>query len=54
MPYECLQDIAGFFHVAGDQWPTGAAFAVIMFLAALAITAAFQRLMTALRKGDTK
>lgn len=48
------ETIAGFFHVAGDQWPTGAAFAVIMFLAALAITAAFQRLMTALRKGDTK
>ena len=48
------ETIAGFFHVAGDQWPTGAAFAVIMFLAALAITTAFQRLMTALRKGDTK
>jgi len=48
------ETIAGFFHVAGDQWPTGAAFAVIMFLAALAITTAFQRLMTAQRKGDTK
>ncbi len=48
------ETIAGFFHVAGDQWPTGAAFAVIMFLAALLITAAFQRLMNALRKGDTK
>ena len=24
------ETIAGFFHVAGDQWPTGAAFAVIM------------------------
>lgn len=48
------ETIAGFFHVAGDEWPTGAAFAVIMFLAALAITAGFQRLMSALRKGDTK
>ncbi|WP_417724313.1 ABC transporter permease [Salipiger sp.] len=48
------ETIAGFFHVAGDQWPTGAAFATIMFLAALIITAAFQPLMNALRKGDTK
>ncbi|EPX76653.1 ABC transporter permease [Salipiger mucosus] len=48
------ETIAGFFHVAGDEWPTGAAFAVIMFLAALGISAAFQRLMSALRKGDTK
>ncbi|MDH5528542.1 MAG: ABC transporter permease, partial [Paracoccaceae bacterium] len=48
------ETIAGFFHVAGDQWPTGAAFATIMFLAALLITGAFQKLMKALRKGDTK
>jgi spermidine/putrescine transport system permease protein len=48
------ETIAGFFHVAGDQWPTGAAFATIMFLAALLITEAFQKLMKALRKGDTK
>lgn len=48
------ETIAGFFHVAGDQWPTGAAFATIMFLAALAITAVFQRLMYMLRKGDTR
>lgn len=48
------ETIAGFFHVAGDQWPTGAAFATIMFLAALVLTAVFQRLMTALRKGDSK
>ncbi|KUF10896.1 ABC transporter permease [Pseudoponticoccus marisrubri] len=46
------ETIAGFFHVAGDEWPTGAAFATIMFAAALVITAAFQRLMNALRKGD--
>ncbi len=47
------ETIAGFFHVAGTQWPTGAAFAIIMFLAALLITATFQRLMTMLRKGDS-
>ena len=43
------ETIAGFFHVAGDEWPTGAAFAVIMFLVALLITA-FSRLMKSLRK----
>ena len=48
------ETIAGFFHVAGDEWPTGAAFATIMFLAALAISGVFQRLMYMLRKGDTK
>ena len=48
------ETIAGFFHVAGDEWPTGAAFATIMFAAALAITATFQKLMNALRKGDKK
>ncbi|MDU8942937.1 ABC transporter permease [Ovoidimarina sediminis] len=48
------ETIAGFFHVAGDEWPTGAAFATIMFLAALAISAIFQRLMHMLRKGDTR
>lgn len=48
------ETIAGFFHVAGDEWPTGAAFATIMFVAALTITVVFQRLMNALRKGDTR
>jgi spermidine/putrescine transport system permease protein len=48
------ETIAGFFHVAGDQWPTGAAFATIMFLAALAISGVFQRLMRMLRKGDVR
>ena len=48
------ETIAGFFHVAGDEWPTGAAFATIMFLAALFITTAFQKLMKALRKGEPK
>ena len=48
------ETIAGFFHVAGDEWPTGAAFATIMFVAAMLLTGAFQKLMRALRKGDTK
>lgn len=48
------ETIAGFFHVAGDQWPTGAAFAVLMFVAALLITAAFQKLMSALRRGESR
>ncbi|MDF0601227.1 ABC transporter permease [Psychromarinibacter sp. C21-152] len=47
------ETIAGFFHVAGDEWPTGAAFATIMFLAALIITTVFQRLMKMLRKGES-
>ena len=47
------ETIAGFFHVAGDEWPTGAAFAVIMFIVALLITGVFQRLMKSLRKGDS-
>ncbi|WP_439524715.1 ABC transporter permease [Marivita sp.] len=48
------ETIAGFFHVAGDEWPTGAAFATIMFAAALVITFTFQKLMNALRKGEAK
>lgn len=48
------ETIAGFFHVAGDQWPTGAAFATIMFVAAMLLTVTFQKLMYSLRKGDTK
>ncbi|MDP5218982.1 ABC transporter permease [Ruegeria sp. 2205SS24-7] len=48
------ETIAGFFHVAGDEWPTGAAFATIMFVAAMFLTGAFQKLMNSLRKGDTK
>ncbi|MCR8546225.1 ABC transporter permease [Salipiger sp. P9] len=48
------ETIAGFFHVAGDEWPTGAAFAVIMFLAALILTTLFQKFMTGLRKGERK
>ncbi|MBW4709503.1 ABC transporter permease [Roseobacter sp. YSTF-M11] len=48
------ETIAGFFHVAGDEWPTGAAFATIMFVTAMLLTGIFQKLMYALRKGDTK
>jgi spermidine/putrescine transport system permease protein len=48
------ETIAGFFHVAGDQWPTGAAFATIMFVTAMVLTGVFQKLMYGLRKGDTK
>ncbi|AGI67454.1 ABC transporter permease protein [Octadecabacter antarcticus 307] len=46
------ETIAGFFHVAGDQWPTGAAFATIMFLTALIMAGAFQKFISSLRKGD--
>ena len=48
------ETIAGFFYVAGDEWPTGAAFATIMFLTVLLLVLAFQRIMTSLRKGDTR
>ncbi len=47
------ETIAGFFHNAGDEWPTGAAFAIIMFITALAIAGGLNRLFNALRKGDT-
>jgi spermidine/putrescine transport system permease protein len=43
------ETIAGFFHVAGDKWPTGAAFASIMLITALTLTALFLKLMG--RKG---
>ncbi|GAB5374851.1 MAG: ABC transporter permease [Acuticoccus sp.] len=45
------ETIAGFFHVAGDQWPTGAAFATIMLVTALAITGIFLKLMGRSGKG---
>lgn len=48
------ETIAGFFHVAGDRWPTGAAFACILFLASLIITGVFMRIMNHLaRHGRT-
>lgn len=45
------ETIAGFFHVAGDQWPTGAAFSTIMLISALAITGVFLKLMGRSGKG---
>lgn len=48
------ETIAGFFHVAGDQWPTGAAFSCIMFVTALGLTRIFMGIMTRLREGDRK
>ena len=39
------ETVAGFFHVAGDEWPTGAAFAMIMLVAALALTFGFLKAM---------
>lgn len=42
--------IAGFFHVAGDKWPVGAAFSCIMLLTALALSGGFNKLMSHLAK----
>ena len=39
------ETIAGFFHVAGDQWPTGAAFSCLMLLTSLAIAGTFRVLV---------
>lgn len=47
------ETIAGFFHVAGDRWPTGAAFACILFAASLVITGVFMKSMGRLsRRAD--
>ena len=48
------ETIAGFFHVAGDEWPTGAAFSTIMLLTALVLSGTFMKLMGALQKGGRK
>lgn len=48
------QTIAGFFHVAGDEWPTGAAFSSIMLITALIMSGTFQKLMGMLQKGSPK
>lgn len=48
------ETIAGFFYVAGDEWPTGAAFATIMFFTVLVVVVVFQRIMTSLRRGDAR
>lgn len=45
------ETIAGFFHVAGDEWPTGAAFATIMLVTALALVGIFLKLMGRSGKG---
>ena len=39
------ETIGGFFHVAGDEWPIGAAFSSIMLISTLALTGLFLRLM---------
>ncbi|MEO1102380.1 MAG: ABC transporter permease [Pseudomonadota bacterium] len=39
------ETIAGFFHVAGDEWPTGAAFATILLVTALTLTGIFLKIM---------
>jgi len=39
------ETIAGFFHVAGDKWPVGAAFSSLMLITTLAITGLFLKLM---------
>lgn len=44
------ETIAGFFHVAGDRWPTGAAFACILFLASLLIVGTFMKIMGRARR----
>ena len=45
------ETIAGFFHVAGDKWPVGAAFASIMLIATLCLTGTFLRIMGRRGKG---
>ena len=45
------ETIAGFFHVAGDQWPVGAAFSSIMLITTLALTGIFLKLMGRTGKG---
>jgi spermidine/putrescine transport system permease protein len=39
------ETITGFFHVAGDQWPAGAAFSTIMLVATLGAAALFLKVM---------
>lgn len=48
------ETVAGFFHVAGDEWPTGAAFASIMLLTALVLSGAFMKAIGALQRGPRK
>lgn len=39
------ETIGNFFHVAGDRWPVGAAFAIIMFTTSLLLVGLFLRLV---------
>ncbi|MHA1566318.1 MAG: ABC transporter permease, partial [Alphaproteobacteria bacterium] len=48
------ETIAGFFHVAGDKWPVGAAFSCIMLLTALVLTGTFMKVMRRLNKAIPK
>ncbi len=48
------ESIAGFFHVAGDEWPTGAAFSAIMLITTLSLTGVFLKLMGRDGKGLMK
>lgn len=48
------ETIAGFFHVAGNEWPTGAAFSCIMLIVALVLTGVFNKFMGSLRKGSIR
>ncbi|MDH3772510.1 MAG: ABC transporter permease, partial [Nitrospirota bacterium] len=41
------ETIGNFFHVAGDRWPVGAAFAIIMFTTSLLLVGLFLRLVGA-------
>ncbi len=45
------ETIAGFFHVAGDKWPVGAAFASIMLITTLTLTGIFLKVMGRTGKG---
>ena len=45
------ETIAGFFHVAGDKWPVGAAFSSLMLITTLSITGIFLKLMGRSGKG---
>jgi spermidine/putrescine transport system permease protein len=45
------ETIAGFFHVAGDKWPVGAAFSALMLITTLSITGIFLKLMGRSGKG---
>lgn len=45
------ETIAGFFHIAADRWPVGAAFSVIMLVTMLTISGLFLKIMGRGRKG---